>query len=195
MKKTVSQVALIIGVFVSIIGIIIDAFSINLITTIGLNSIALVFAIAFVFSKKKNLVYVGYVIAGIIGACALTMLLIPLDRYDISIGLVSNIGYILMGVASLIFYFVEMLRVFGFVKAKDKETAVDVMVVLNKYKEMEKENVITIEEFEALKSKLLKGAEKEISSVEDLKKWKKLYDQKVITEDEFAKVKSNIFAK
>ncbi len=210
MKKTVSQILMIIGAFVAIIGIIIDAFileqPITAFNIIDLSTIAAIFALAFVFGKKESLVKIGYVIAAVLGACALTQILIPTEIV-VDEGIygsyvetesnftVSGLGFLSMGLAALVFYFVQLLKAFGFVRAGKEVTSTDVVAVLNKYKDMEKENIITEEEFVALKGKILSSASKEVSSVEDLKKWKKLFDQKVITEEEFTSIKSKIFSK
>ncbi len=209
MKKTATQVIMVIGALIAVIGIIVDAIlsgsPIIAFSIVDLSAVAAVLAIAFVFGKKELLVTIGYLLAAIIGACALTALMTPTkividsyygQTYYYSYNLsVTGIGFIVMGVAALIYFFVKMLKCFGFVRTgKNAETG-DVVAVLNKYKEMETEKIITEEEFESLKGKILKGADKEVSSVEDLKKWKKLFDQKVITEEEFSSVKSKIFAK
>jgi hypothetical protein len=205
MKKTVSQVVMIIGALVAIIGILIDCFNYGAMEFgFGdLTTVAAVVAVAFVFSKKDSLVYVGFLIAAILGAYSIPQISssIPMpdgygDVYFVYYTSVARIGLSVMALSSIMFYFVELLKAFGWVKSSAKSAeAGDVMIVLNKYKDMEKENIITAEEFDALKSKILKGAEKEVTSVEDLKKWKKLFDQKVITEEEFANVKGKIFSK
>lgn len=205
MKKTVSQVVMIIGALVAIIGILIDCINYGAMEFgFGdLTTVAAVVAVAFVFSKKDSLVYIGFLIAAILGAYSIPQISysIPMpdgygDVYYAYYTSVARIGLSVMALSSIMFYFVELLKAFGWVKSSAKSAeAGDVMMVLNKYKDMEKENIITAEEFDALKSKILKGAEKEVSSVEDLKKWKKLFDQKVITEEEFANVKGKIFSK
>lgn len=199
MKKTVAQIILIIGALVTIIGIIVDGGFILYAPIIALNmvdlsGVAAIVAVAFAFSKKDTLVMVAYLILAITGACALVDLITG-SYYGVPISVV-NIGFVIMGVASIIYFLLQVLKSLGFVrKNAGGVDAADVVTVLNKYKEMESENIITAEEFDELKSKILKGADKGISSVDDLKKWKKLYDQKVITEDEFANVKGKILLK
>ena len=60
---------------------------------------------------------------------------------------------------------------------------------------MKKEEVITEEEFNGLKQRILDGNDTKATNLDDLKKWKKLLDQKVLTKEEFSKIKSDIFAK
>ena len=74
MKKTVSQVVMIIGALVAIIGIIIDSSATGtslFISGVDLTMVGVIVAIAFVFSKKDGLVYIGYLIMAIVGACAI----------------------------------------------------------------------------------------------------------------------------
>ena len=209
MKKTLEQVILAIGALVAVIGIIVDSLifetPITAFTIMDLSTVAAVVAIAFIFGKNDLLVTIGYLIVAMIAMGALTVIITPSqtlvetiygDRYESSYNIsVVCIGFIVMGLASLIYFTVKLLKCLGFVRNGKNVECCDVVAVLNKYKEMESEQIITVEEFETLKGKLLKGADKEVSSVEDLKKWKKLFDQKVITEEEFSSIKSKIFAK
>ena len=199
MKKTLAQIIVAIGALVAVLGMVIDAFiygvGIPAFNIAYLDWIVIVIAVSFVFSKKDTLLQVGYFMLLILGVSAFTTLLYP-DLSVFSYFSISTIGYFVMAIGAIIFFLVKLLKIFGFVKANDKGAEVcDVVVVLNKYKEMEKDNTITEEEFNALKDKVLRGADKEVSSIDDLKQWKKLYDQKVITDEEFASIKSKIFSK
>ena len=79
---------------------------------------------------------------------------------------------------------------------KEISGGVDISSQLGKYKEMEKENIITDEEFVQLKGQALQSiGDNNRLTFEDLKKWKKLLDQQVLTEEEFSQLKSKIFNK
>ena len=80
-------------------------------------------------------------------------------------------------------------------KSSKKNNASDLVSALNQYKELEKESVLSADEFESIKASLLKSSGTKIGSVDELKKWKKLFDQQVITEEEFSNLKSQLFAK
>ena len=70
----------------------------------------------------------------------------------------------------------------------------DVASLLIKYKELEKEEIISAEEFEKLKNGLLAGGSDSKVTLNDLKKWKKLCDDGVITAEEFVVLKNKVFA-
>ena len=195
MKKTITNIMMFVGYLVMLVGFVIaglDKKSTALVLTMvfAYPAIAATLALCFIHAKNNVVKNVGYALAALAGVYGILMLVSEMM-------LVSAIGLIVMLLASLGYVVVLLLEFFGFVKA-DKMLNItnDVSTLLGKYKEMEKEQVITEEEFLQLKAQALQTlAEKEEASLEDLKKWKKLLDQKVITEEEFAQLKAKVFTK
>ena len=190
MKKSITKLVMFAGFILAIIGIIVDAMISEMIISTTLLYLPAVFAICFINSKNNVLINFGYCLAGILGALGLAGFMVT----DLEGSLVTTLGYIVMSISSVFYLITLILNFFGFVKkGKSDDGEGNIVAVLNKYKELEKEKVITADEFEGLKSKALKCAESEKYSVEDLKKWKKLFDQQIITEEEFSSVKNKIF--
>ena len=195
MKKSLTKLVMFAGFIIVVIGIIVDSMIAELPATafsvLELSVVAAILAICFINAKNNVLVNVGYCMAGILGACGLANVI---TLYSSELKIVTTVGYIVMGVSAVFYLFTTILDFFGFVK-KDRSADNDgnIVAVLNMYKEMEKEQVITADEFNDLKAKVLKCTDGEKYSVEDLKKWKKLFDQQIINEEEFASVKSKIF--
>ncbi len=200
MKKTLSQILAVIGMIIAVVGILLDAVSLEMpmyaFSIADVSFAVAITALALIFSKKEGAVSLGYLIMVAAGVSAITRILNP-DELFAAMEVISftAIGFAVMAVAALLYYFVKLLTVLGFVKKGKATGCEDVLVVLNKYKEMEKESIITPEEFEELKAKTLKVANKNVGDLEDLKKWKKLVDQKVITQEEFAAMKGDLFGK
>lgn len=117
MKKSLSELAMIIGAVIAVIGILADAFSygesIPVFNIIDLSSVAAILAIAFVFGKDSDKAFIGYLIAVILGASALTEIIMETE-----FGIIS-VGYAIMGLASVVYYFIKFIAMLGFVK-KDK---------------------------------------------------------------------------
>ena len=195
MKNLLTKIVMFIGFLLTVIGIIVDSVSmripISAFSLLDMTFIAAIFAFCFIQAKGKIIVNIGYCIAAVLGTSGLAQIITNTEDYI----LISNIGCIIMSFAALCHLTTIILELCGFVKkGKEKESCEDIAIILNKYKELEKENIITIEEFDNLKSKALKCTDSGKSSVEDLKKWKKLFDQQIITEEEFSSIKSKIFA-
>ncbi len=183
------------GFIVVVIGIIVDSMKAK-VPSIAFNSlelsvVAAILAFCFINAKNSVLINVGYCLAGVLGACGISNIM---TLSFSKLNTVTSVGYIVMGVSAVFYLFTTILDFFGFVKkGRGADNDENILAVLNKYKEMEKEKIITAEEFDNLKTKALKCTEGEKYSVEDLKKWKKLFDQQIITEEEFASVKNKIF--
>lgn len=195
MKNLLTKIVIFIGFLLTVIGIIVDSVSLEApiaaFSSLDMTFIAAILAFCFIFAKGKILANIGYCIAAILGASGLAKIITNTEDFI----LISNIGGIVMSLAALFHLTTIILEFFGFVKkGKERDSAEDISIILNKYKELEKENVITVEEFDSLKSKALKCTDSGKYSVEDLKKWKKLFDQQIITEEEFSSIKSKIFA-
>ena len=190
MNSKVRKVIMFIGFSLMTLGIILDALTYNVLTVNFVFPLCAIFAICFTNTKNKNYINFGYCLAGIIGAFGLANFLTT-DLYGCFI---TTIGYIVISISALIYFFSTVLDFCGFVKkGQGGDNDSNIVAVLNKYKELEKEEIITSEEFENLKSKSLQCTEGEKYSVEDLKQWKKLLDQQIINEDEFASIKNKIF--
>ncbi len=196
MKKSLTKLVMFSGFITVVIGIIVDSMITGLqaiaFSMLELSVVAAILAICFINAKNNVLVNVGYCMAGILGACGLSKFII-LSSSELNI--VTSIGYIVMGVSAVLYLFTIILDFFGFVikEGLSADNDGNIVAVLNTYKEMEKEKVITADEFDILKAKALKCTDGEKYSVEDLKKWKKLFDQQIINEEEFASIKNKIF--
>ena len=135
-------------------------------------------------SVVKN---VGYAVSAFLGINGIAYII----NGDMEI--VSAIGLLLMATSSFVYFFFVCVTFFGFVKSGIScAEQDDAIVLLSRYKELEKEGVLTNEEFSSFKESVLKnGNSKQASTFDELKKWKKLVDVGVISEDEFLSVKSD----
>lgn len=197
MKKQVNQIMIFIGLTVALVGLfltpIIDYppfYAEASFITLGL---LVVLAGTFIFAKNTVVKNVGYglcVISGIVGASFLTSLATGL--------LIFAVGTLVMFLGTFIYYIVLVLTGLGWVKS-DKQTkedsATNLLTVLNNYKLLEKENILSEEEFNTIKANLLSSSSNKAESIEDLKKWKKAVEQKVITEEEYNAIKTEILSK
>ena len=117
MKKTVSQVITIIGAIVAVVGVFVDALIFGVptvpFTILDLSAVAAIVAIAFILGKNSGLVYIGYLISLILGLSALTQIIMS----DVGFGLVY-IGFAIMALASIGYFFVQFIKVLGFVKVE-----------------------------------------------------------------------------
>ena len=194
MKKKLTQVIMFLGFTLVVIGSIVDAFSFDeyMETVSALSALALVatvLAVAFVCAKNNVLKNVGYGLAALYGASGIPLMM---TGYY----MVTSIGLIFMFVSAVLYGLFLIIDFFGF--SKDGKTACaksDVVATLFSYKALQDEKLLTTEEFEELKNKVLCGADRKIACIDDLKKWKKLVDQNVITEEEFASMKSELISK
>lgn len=195
MKKKISQIIMFIGVIVAFLGMILDPLVIAasntealalLVTTISLKSIAMVLAVAFIFTKNNVLINIGYGLGALVGIYGLVDVICNAFY-------IADVGFIIMLLAAILYAIFLIVSFFGYVKGEGETAAAktDVTSALNSYKDMQNNEIITEEEYEALKSKVLSSVK--VDTVNDLKKWKKLLDQKIITEEEFAAIKANIF--
>ena len=197
MKKFFTQVLTVLAFVVILVGLLIAGFDskdtnqVILLATFTAPFLAVVLATAFVFSKNDTVKNVGYILSALIGVYGILMIL---DDKDF---LVVAIGMILMLVPSIIYAFIQLFALLGFVRAKDLQVSKsdDMAALLNQYKALEKEAILSSEEFDALKAKVLKNTDTQSTTLDDLKKWKKLLDQQVITEEEFANLKAQSFSK
>ncbi len=194
MKRSVRTVILFLGFLVCMVGLILDRvlFPSGEIFDYALSIVPLfIFPVIFVFSKKEALINAGYVLAGLVGVQAVCDIVVTGTIY------VVYVGEILMLLAALIHLGDVVLKFFGFSKSKqEKKSAAeadrDLIDKVMEYKALAAEEVISAEEFDALKGKLF-GTQKETGgSLSDLKKWKKLLDQGVLSKEEFSKIKANV---
>ena len=196
MKKFFTQILTLIAFITIMVGMVIvgsdTEMGFNTVVLAMIPSIVLLPALAtvFVFAKTETLNIAGYVLSTMTAVYGLLTFFTD-STYDI-----ISFGMMLMAVPAIIYAFIKLFALLGFVRAKDvKSNANDVATMLNQYKALEKEAILSAEEFEDLKSKVLKNTNTEATSVDDLKKWKKLYDQQVITEEEFTNLKAKTFNK
>lgn len=219
MKKQINKIVMVVGFLVTLVGLLIWAVSdmeidgslvkgtaleeleLFLIPDLmNVSFIAMVLAVAFVFAKNNTVKNVGYGLSALIGIDGV-LTLVSLSKIDENVLenragiIVTAVGLIVMMVAALLYFGMLCMDFFGFVKKSEKDDAIE---TLAKYKELQQENVLTAEEFENVKEKLLNkttASNKKNGEIDVLKKWKKLLDQNVITEEEFAKIKLGIFGK
>ena len=203
-KTTVVNILVFIGFLVTVLGTIIDPL---IMTTAAANTtgatfvlipflplfiiLASVLGTAFVFSKNETLANAGYGLLAFDGAIGI-MLLALIDAFNL---IIIPIGLIVMFVGATLRCIVTIIGFFGFVKGgTGAQTSDSISTALIRYKELEKDGVLSEEEFANLKGKTFAADDQKITSFDDLKKWKKLLDQNVITEEEFAALKAKLFA-
>ena len=208
MKKFFTQILTVIGFFVALVGIVLGYENGTEAQALlsSLPVIAACMATAFVFAKNETVKNMGYVLSGIAGVYGfLVFITYRNSLYDENGNLIELLtpkydptifaaGLMIMLIPALIYVIIRFFSWLGFTR-KSAQSACDIATVLNQYKSLEKEQILSPEEFEDLKSKVLKSTGSDISSLEDLKKWKKLLDQQIITEEEFTSLKARAFNK
>ena len=179
-----------IGFIVVLLGVLTESSETALTVMFTAPFLAAVLAVCFINACNNTVKNVGYALGALVGVYGLVMIMNE-------VLLVSACGMVFMLFAALGFAVTYILKFFGWVKSGKESSAVgDISSQLEKYKEMEKENIITDEEFVQLKGQALQTiSENKHLNFEDLKKWKKLLDQQVLTEEEFSQLKSKIFNK
>lgn len=182
MKKQVSKVLMGIGLFIVLVGSIIDVFLAAELTEIAM-SVGLLAIIGFGFCASKNDAY-KLVGNGLIFINGISPILLLVEG-GFSI---AGLGALVMMVGAALFFLTRVLNFFGFNK---NSTSEDPFNSLSALKGLKDENTLSEEEFELLKKKILESS-KGICSIDELKKYKKLYDEQVITSEEFAQIKKNI---
>ncbi len=197
MKKFFTQILTAIGFVIALVGVIMGYKSENIaLAFASLYFIAAALATTFVFAKNESVKNMGYVLSAVAGAYGITRLLIEMDAKKASVPmLIFAIGLIVMLVPALIYAIIQFFSWCGFTRKGNKADASDIATVLNQYKMLEKEKILSADEFESLKEKVLKNSGSAVSSVDDLKKWKKLLDQQIITDEEFSNLKAQVFQK
>ena len=199
MKKALNQIVMVLGFVVLVIGTALA----NLSTAAAIPAtfvtvnLAAIFAVTCIFAANNVIKNIGYALAAFVAAYGAGVIawFVP-ETGDIGT-LVASIGMLIMGVAVLLYALLFVLKAFGFVKngtCEESKTAAT-LDELGRYKEMLQEKILSEEEFDSLKQKILATAEAKAISIDDLKKWKKLLDQQIITEAEFKQIKDNIFNK
>ena len=196
MKKFFTQILAVIAFIVILLGMLItgidsrEANAAMLLITFTTPFLAAALATAFVFAKNEIVKYMGYILSAMVGIYGVLTLIQDKNL------LILSIGMIIMLVPAIIFIFIQLFALLGFVRAKDIQSKADDMAtLLNQYKALEKDAILSAEEFDTLKAKVLKNTDTHGISLDDLKKWKKLLDQQIITEEEFANLKAQSFAK
>ena len=191
-KQFLIQTLSIIGFAIAVAGVILSATESVAVEAIG--SLAAALACAFVFSKNEIVKIVGYTLSVLVGAEGLQTVLLIMNGYVPDSYAIIAIGYIVMLVPAVIYALIKLFDYLGFVRAGSvKCNCDDIATLLTQYKAMEKEDVLSTEEFATLKEKVLENSNSKVTGLDDLKKWKKLLDQQVITEDEFANLKAKVF--
>ncbi len=190
MKKcTLSQIVMFAGLIVTIAGWLIDCFITNVpLTAVAIGGIAAILAGCFVFAGNRVVVNVGYGLAAYCGVIGLVALL-----YVVPTPVVSSVGTIIMLGAAVIYLVTVLLNVFGFERIGHKRREEgDILVTLDRYKDLQNENILDEKEYEDLKNKALESVRPEQMTFAELKRWKKLLDRDVITAEEFAALKAKV---
>ena len=179
-----------IGFIVVLLGVLTESATTALTVLFTAPYLAAVLAVCFVNASNNTVKNVGYALGALLGVYGFVVIIT--DNL-----VVSACGMVFMLFAALGYAVTYVLKFFGWVKGeKEISGGVDISSQLGKYKEMEKENIITDEEFVQLKGQALQSiGDNNRLTFEDLKKWKKLLDQQVLTEEEFSQLKSKIFNK
>ena len=194
MKKQVNQIFIFIGFAVAFLGLLLNA-TIDYRPSTSASSLGLVALLGatFIFAKNSVVKNVGY------GLCALSAITsFPLFASTDPGLLIYTIGTVIMLLGVLIYFVSLVLNGLGWVKtdnASKTEDATNLLTVLNNYKLLEKENILSAEEFTAIKTNLLSANTNKAETIDDLKKWKKAVEQQVITEEEYNAIKSEILSK
>lgn len=200
MKKSLVKIFVFVGLLVMFLGVILDPIisekSLSAVVALLVDvpfyiALSAVLAAVFVYSKNNLLANVGYGLAALVGVLGI-LLIVYVDYTGL---IVIPVGMIIMFVGALLKGILIAIEFFGYVKSGTAQSSCDAAAVLVKYKELEKEGVLSEEEFSDLKNKTIAAGDQKVTSFDDLKKWKKLLDQNVITEEEFAALKSKLFAK
>lgn len=190
MKKSLSKIIVFIGFLVVCVGELIDGFSQKAYTAgtlLTTGTLLGALAVVFVFAKNKTLSNMGYALSACGGISGI------LICFKTTLPFWASVGYIVMLLGAVIWLIGVLVAFFGFVKG-GYVSEDDVSSQLIKYKELEKEEIISAEEFEKLKAALFAGSEGGKVTLNDLKKWKKLCDDGVITAEEFVALKNRVFA-
>ena len=186
MKKSLSKIIVFVGFLWVCIGELIDGFSQEAYiqdTLLTTGTLLGALAVVFVFAKNKTLSNMGYALCACGGISGI------LICFKTNLPIFAAIGYIIMLIGAAVWLIGVLVAFFGFVKG-GYVSEDDVSSQLIKYKELEKEEIISAEEFEKLKAALFAGSDGGKVTLNDLKKWKKLCDDGVITADEFAAFKA-----
>ncbi|MBQ3235212.1 MAG: SHOCT domain-containing protein [Clostridia bacterium] len=151
----------------------------------GMN-LYVILMIAFCFSKNKTLNIVGYSIGGIIIVYSIFALNVLGQGDDFNL-LLPYISALVMGAASVVYFVGLCLKFFGFIKKNGCQDTQDSKIdLLRLYAELNKDGLLTDEEFAEIKSSVIKGSIKENKEkLAQIKELKKLFDEQVITKEEF----------
>ncbi|MBO7344328.1 MAG: SHOCT domain-containing protein [Clostridia bacterium] len=202
MKKELNKLFIFVGFVVFSIGVVLGGTDYIptlpiLLGTVNLVSVYLlaVLSVPFIFSENKLFNNIGY---------AFTVLMAGYAVYGLIMGaeigvIISSVGMLIMFIGTIMRFFVICLNYFGFIKTSNDDKTLnkssDALKILAYYKELQGENILTAEEFEEIKQKMLNDVKPKANSMEDIKKWKKLFDQKVISEEEFTAIKAEMLGK
>lgn len=199
MKNSLVKIIIFVGLLVMLLGVILDPLisekSFSAVVALLVNvpfyiALSAVLATVFIFAKNKLLANVGYGLAALVGVLGI-LLIVYVDYTGL---IVIPIGMIVMFVGALLKCILIVIEFFGFVKTGSKQSPGDFSDILMRYKELEKDGVLSADEFADLKNRTIAAGDQREASLDDLKKWKKLLDQGVITEEEFAALKAKLFA-
>ena len=197
MKKTVSQIFMLVGFVVLVLGMAIANAGSALVAFTN-TAVMAVFAVACIFASSDVIKNIGYALAAIVAADGFAIFS-AINIEDPSIGMIiASAGAWWMGLSALLYALLYVLKLFGFVFEGQNAEVAKVSPVLDEiatYKKMMMDGILTEEEYNDLKQKVLDEAQTDEIPVTELKKLKKLLDKQIITEEEFAQYKEVLFKK
>ena len=190
MKKSINNIILTIGFILYVVGIILYNTSENIgsmYSEFALYSICAILIMAFSFAKSKALNICGYTISTIAGVDALGYIIAASDVKEPDFTLmIFAFGIIIMMVPAIIYLINSILKSLGFTKIGSQTTSDSKIALLRLYAEINKDGIISDEEFASKKALVIKGNSKDNKEeLEQLTQLKRLYDEQVITKEEF----------
>ena len=190
MKKSINSIILTIGFIVYIVGVMLFKTSENLASAffdLTGYSIYVILIMAFLFAKSKSLNICGYSISAIAGLDALSVITTAtaIEDFDFTL-IIFAFGIIVMMMPAIIYFINCLLNLFGFTKMGKQSTSDSKIDLLRLYAEINKDGIISDDEFASKKAVVIKGNSKDNKEeLEQLKQLKRLYDEQVITKEEF----------
>lgn len=190
MKKSINNIILTIGFIIYIVGVMLCSTSENnemLPIALATYSLYAILIMAFSFAKSKALNICAYSISAIAGVEALSLItsVSKIENFDAML-IIFTFGIIVMMIPAVIILINSILNLFGFTKVGRQTTSDSKIDLLRLYAEINKDGIISDDEFIAKKAIVIKGNLKENKEeFEQLKQLKRLYDEQVITKEEF----------
>lgn len=197
MKRKISKITLFVGFVVTMVGILLDSLISDGTITLSVTGVmgysptilAALLGTCFIFAQNRTLIRIGYALSAFAGIRGLLLLISGMTAEQFTI---TGFGLTLILIASLLYFIHICVVFFGYSKGNRED---DLPRLLAAYKSLEKDNIISADEFAALKVELLSRQNNNDVSLSDLRQWKKLQDQGILTEEEFSALKAKLFSR